>query len=119
MGLNRSWVDPVCPELAGLSPLLCPLKLKIGRGLQALSLSAELTAGEQHRTTLDSQHSVTHSTRFTFSLKISDLIGALSAEFIRSVDKSADPSVTHVKLLHLGQETLQKHGYWIRFDCVS
>lgn len=38
VGLNGAEVDPVCPELAWLSTLLCPLKLKIGLGLQALSL---------------------------------------------------------------------------------
>lgn len=57
VGLNGARVDPVCPELASLSTLLCPLKLKIGLGLQALSLHT----AHCYWTTLDSQHNSTLS----------------------------------------------------------
>lgn len=79
-GLNGAGVDPVCPELARLAGLLCPLKLKIGRGLQALSLCT----ARCWSTTWDSQRNCMLSPGCTLSpdVNISDLIGALCALFI-------------------------------------
>lgn len=117
VGLNRAGVHPVCPELAWLSTLLCSLKLKIGLGLQALSPSAQLTAGAQHWTTLDSQHNSTLSTRCALSpdIKISDLTWTPSALIITSFDKGADPSASLFRTLNTCKNHCKKEHFWLDF----
>lgn len=91
--------DPVCPELAWLSALFCLLKLKIGLGLQALSLCTSLCRRAQHWTVLNITALLPLQMHAIYGYR--HFRGDATAK-LDLISMGDDPSVTHFLFSYLG-----------------